>query len=169
MQSSLNPRVKKNYRPIICSMFSFFMMYESRLSDLKLRAIQSGSIEPFLTHLFLGCLVFESLMKMKYADKGTNTLGGYINKAIKHKDLGIQKKIYKTNKTYSFQKIIDNLKSLEKKGNFGEVCVGINYMIRNTTGHSLNWPDKFNEEIYEKLFRHISSAILWLIFKKYLT
>ena len=169
LQSSLNPRSTKNFRPIICSLLSFLMSYEDRVLDLKLRATQNGSVEPFLTHIFLGCLVFESLMKMKYATNNNKTLGNYINNAIFKKRLGINKKIYKSNHHYTFQEVINKLDSFEKKGNFAEISVGITYMLRNTTGHSLNWPDRFGEQNYKRLYNHICNAIFLLISKEYLS
>lgn len=169
MQSSLAPRARKNFRPIICSLLSYLMMYETRVSDLRLRALQSGSIEPFLNHLFSGCLTFESLMKTRYSRKGIkNTLGNFINTAIQKGDLGIKNKIYKNgrrNIEYTLKEILDKLNSLERKGNFAEVSIGITYLLRNTTGHSLSWPDKFNENIYKRLFDHVCNAIFWFISK----
>ncbi len=168
LQTSLNPRSTKNFRPVVCSLFSFLMSYEDRVLDLKLRAIQNGSVEPFLTHIFLGCLVFESLMKMKYAtNNGKKTLGNYISNAILKKRLGISKKISAHN--YTFQEVINKLNSFEKKGNFAEVSVGLTYMLRNTTGHSLIWPDRLGEQIYIRLYKHIRNAILLLVSREYLS
>lgn len=168
MQTSLSPKCRKNFRPIICSLLSYLMLYEMRVSDLRLRALQNGSVEPFLNHLFLGCLVFESLMKTKYGGSGRKTLGDYINEALRKKDLGIQKKIYRS-RSYSFQEVIKDMKQFEKKGNFAEVSISITYLLRNTTGHSLSWPDKFDEETYEALFNYICNAIFWLISKKFIS
>lgn len=164
---SLELSVVENYRPMICSMFSFFMENEIILSDIKLRSSQSGSISPLLGHLFLGCIVFESIMKMNYSKYGGRTLGDYISKAIELKDLDITNKIYPKG-CIEFQYIIDNLDNIIKNNSYAESCIGITYMIRNTVGHSLNWPDRFDENVYTKLFNCICNAVLWVIYKKYI-
>jgi hypothetical protein len=70
---------KKHHRTLVSTFISFLAEwdYRSRLIDLS----DAGSKEPFFSHLFRGCLLFESLLKANDCKPPTRrTLG----KMLKH-------------------------------------------------------------------------------------
>jgi hypothetical protein len=65
---------KKHHRTLVTTFISFLAEwdYRSRMIDLS----DAGSKEPFFTHLFRGCLLFESLLKANDVKQPTqHTLG----------------------------------------------------------------------------------------------
>ncbi|GAF77909.1 unnamed protein product [marine sediment metagenome] len=131
---------------------------------MKLRSKNGGSIEPFIVHLFKGGLIFESLLKKKYADTAEgNTLGSYLNEALADLELGTHP-IYRRRSSYTLSDVI-NLLPVWNSESFQEKAVAVAYTIRNTTGHDLAWPDQFNINIYDEIFESLLNAILWVIWK----
>lgn len=49
----------KKARTLITAFYTFVLEFSERYTDLQLRSIEGGSVEPFLTHLFKGALIFE--------------------------------------------------------------------------------------------------------------
>ncbi len=145
-------------RSIITAFYSFISEFRDKLVMLNLRSKEGGSIEPFLTHLFKGGLIFESLLKQLYPS--AKTIGDF-NKQRYFKD--------------NF--CIINTQALS----ISDIVIDINYRndvetafnttakLRNTTGHNLVWDDVFdNPDNYKKLYEQIINAILYIVVKKYL-
>lgn len=152
------------FRTIVTSLYSYILEFQSRQTQLKLRSSEEGSIEPFLTHLFKGCVILESLLKLKSPGDTAETL----NPAIRAHNvaLGIDLNVFPRHS--SFEQVINNITQLENQGvEYKNVCFATAYGIRNTTGHQLAWPDVFrtNPEAYERAYRAILGAILWTIYK----
>ena len=53
-------------RSIITAFYSFILEFEDLSTWLMLRSTGQGSVEPFVTHLFKGGLIFESILKQFY-------------------------------------------------------------------------------------------------------
>lgn len=153
-----------SFRSIITSLLTFLLESKDLKQCLELRSSCGGTIEPFLTHLFKGGLIFESLLKRRYGKEGDNTLGGYLYKA--KTDLGLaENPLYKKhNQSYTLDELPDLLKKWEKE-NFQEKAVAIAYAVRNTAGHDLAWNDIFKNGVYDKLYKGIVNAIFWTIYK----
>lgn len=153
------------YRSIITSLLTFLLEGKDLQLQIGLRSHHGGSLEPFLTHLFKGGLIFESLLKRKYGASG-NTLGPYLNAG--KADLSLSSKpLYKEMSTpIKLEDIPAFLQNWSGK-DFHERAIAIAYAVRNTTGHDLGWQDIFTEDLYKVLFDGIVNAIFWVIKKAY--
>jgi hypothetical protein len=157
------------HRSIITSLLTFLLEGKDLQDQISLRSQYGGSLEPFLTHLFKGGLIFESLLKRKYgAAASGNTLGPYLNVAKAKTDLSLSTRpLYKRMSTpIKFEGLPALLQSWTGEP-FHERAIAIAYAVRNTTGHDLGWQDVFTEDIYRELFDGIVDAIFWVIKKAY--
>ncbi len=153
-----------SFRTLLTSLYSFILEYDSRAQQLDLRSSEGSSIEPFLTHLLKGGLILESLLKLKPPGDREKTLRPVII-AHNHK-LKIDTTVLKGGLT--LEEVSQHLLDLEsKKKAFQDVCFGVTYGIRNTTGHKLLWKDIFlgDSDIYTRLFRAEVGAIFYSIYR----
>jgi hypothetical protein len=156
----------KPKRTIITSLYTFILEFEDRFEDLTLRSSEGGSVEPFLTHMFKGALIFESLLKNLYPAKDsggpTETLGN-----VFHKVAQFQADFTLHNLTTSAKSLRDILSSASS--NDLEAAFNTAAKLRNTTGHNLVWDDIFsNLDNYRLLFEQQVNALFYIIEKKYL-
>jgi hypothetical protein len=121
---------------------------------------KAGSIEPYLSHLFKGGLLFESILKGLYPNYKNETLNKIFKNIDFQTDFGI--KSVETRST-SLENIIFKINSDDLQTSFNTIS-----RLRNTTGHNLVWDNVFNESNYEKLFNQQMNAILYVISKKYI-
>lgn len=153
----------KGNRTIVTAFYTFLLEFEDRHTDLLLRSEEGGSIEPFLTHLFKGGLIFESILKNVYPKYAFKTLGNISSGIKDDTDFGF------TVSTTAFS-ISEILAEINKQPNGIEIAFNTTAKIRNTTGHNLVWGDNFNDpENYKKLYEQQVNAILYLIEKKYIS
>jgi len=144
------------YRTIVTSFFTFLLEFKERVQELEIRSTEGGSVEPFITHLFKGGVVFESLLKIFY--KGS-TLPNIYKKPQFKKDFlkrvvssaNTLNKVYAAISTENMQTAFDTTTQ-----------------IRNTTGHNLVWDDIFSATNYKDLYRQEINAIFYIIVKKFL-
>lgn len=152
------------YRSIITSLLTFLLESKYLLLNLELRSRYGGTLEPFITHLFKGALIFESLLKRKYAASG-NTLGKYL--AAAKIDLDLKAEVYnRPRQPYKFDELPLLIGNWEKE-DFQERAIATAYAVRNTAGHDLAWQDVFSGDLYRNLFEGIVNAILWSVKKAY--
>ncbi len=150
---------------IITAVYSFILEFGDREKELQLRSSTGGSIEPVLTYLFKGGLIFESLLKHLYPikDNGdqTKTLGD----------------IYKTNnfKSDFLQNISTSSSSLKdiinSVGTNTDMQTAFNTAtkLRNTTGHNLVWDDVFDDVGHFRiLYYQLINATLFIVKVKFL-
>lgn len=153
-------------RTIISALYVFILEYSERQKEIDMRSIAGGSLAPFINHLFLGSLIFESLLKTNYpiTDDGQTikTLGGiFHNSEFKKSFPGVDKHV----SAFSIQEILDSISDFLMPTAFS-----VTAKIRNTTGHNLVWDDAFkNPENYQKLFQQEINAILNFVAKIYLS
>ena len=150
-------------RSIVTSFYTFILEFEDRIREIQLRSRGGGSIEPFLTHLFKGGLIFESLLKHFYPVKDDNTpaktLGNIFSASGFIADFfaGIKPT------ANSLEDILDTVNDGTFKGAFVTTS-----RIRNTTGHNLVWNDIFNDpQNYRAFFEQQMKAILYIISVKF--
>jgi len=156
---------QKKYHSIITAFYSFILEFEDREKELLLRSIEGGSIEPTLTYLFKGGLIFESLLKYLYPKEDNRTddcktLGDIFNTTNFKSDFitGI-----KTNAN-TLQEIVKTI------GNDLQTAFNTTSKLRNTTGHNLVWDDVFNKsDNFKILYEQQVNAILYIIQKKFLS
>ncbi len=150
-------------RSIVTALYTFILEFYDRCKDLTLRSDIGGSIEPFLTHLFKGGLIFESLLKHLYPNKDNGkpaiTLGDIFNTNQFKVDFlpNIQ------TSSSSLQDIVNDVQVANLQTAFNTTS-----RIRNTTGHNLVWIDIFNDATkYEVLFEQQVNAILYIVSVKF--
>lgn len=155
---------QKENHSIITALYSFILEFEDRSKELNLRSKDGGSIEPALTYLFKGGLIFESLLKYLYPKRNNGTddcakLGDVFRTANFTNDFfnSIQ------SSANSLQDIVNEI------GNDTIAAFSTTSKLRNTAGHNLVWDDIFNNtDNFTKLFEQQMNAILYLIQKKFL-
>ncbi len=155
--------IKKENHSIITAFYTFILEYEDREKELILRSTAGGSIEPVLTYLFKGGLIFESLLKYLYPKRDDG------------KDCKVLSDIYQTlafkvdfapitgTTAKSLQEIISSI------GTDWQAAFRTTSQLRNTAGHNLVWHDVFEDpDNLNKLYKQQLTAILYLIQKKFL-
>lgn len=148
----------KDARSIVTALYGFILEFEDRLQMLRLRSKEGGSIEPLLTHLFKGGLIFESLLKQ--LDPGKKTLGEFNSVPQFLADFPR----FNTS-AQSLTQIIQGISD-----NSVQTAFNTTAKLRNTTGHNLVWDDVFNDpENFRKLYEQEMNAICYIIQKKYLS
>ncbi len=165
-------------RSIVTAFYSFILEFDDLSDQLALRSKTGGSIEPFVTHLFKGGLIFESLLKHFYKDKrdpanekeykqigqsfktSGEFRGHFPEGYSRGGDLATQG--YNTTASDLKDDIIDKISTNDTTTAFETTA-----KLRNTTGHKLTWDDHFSDH-YGVLFEQEVNAIL-LIAQKNLT
>lgn len=147
-------------RSLLTALFTFVLEYKEKSKQIYLRSDTGGSIQPFLDHLFDGARILESILEKK-GGKGS-TLEHKIKSISAIEITGSVLKGGKTLKGAERYYL-----SLSQSGsNFQDCNFACSYIIRNTTGHSLLWPDQFlSGESYSLLFNCLINAIFWAIEK----
>lgn len=147
---------KQEYQTIATTLISYVLEYNNRIETLRILD-SLESIEPFVFHLFKGCVLLESIIRENpnKNEKFTSddTLGDLIQKV--YEELEIPHNI--SFKAKNLQEIINSLpnQELALKDTFS-----ISGRVRNKTGHSLEWKIKINETQYKKLYQAIGIACL---------
>ncbi len=152
------------FRTIVTSLYSFILEFQSRQKQLDIRSSEGGSIEPFLTHLFKGCVIFESLLKLKPPGDRATTLSPAID--AHNSVLGVNTGIFPRQAT--FEEVVERMHQLTSQNTpYHDLCFAVAYGLRNTTGHQLAWPDVFkdNPGVYAELYKAVVGSILWTINK----
>lgn len=153
----------KKHHSIITAFYSFILEFEDREKELSLRSTAGGSIEPTLTYLFKGGLIFESLLKYLYPKKDNGideckTLGNIFNTKTFRADFNVAIQT----SANTLQEIVNNIKD-DLQSAFNTTS-----KIRNTAGHNLVWDDVFNSSTnFKGLYEQQVNAILYLIQKKF--
>jgi hypothetical protein len=152
-------------RTIVTSFYTLIMEFGDRMLEIRLRSNGGGSVEPFLTHLFKGSLIFESLLKHLYPAKDngspTKTLGDIFNQSAAFST------DFFTGVTTTASSLEDILTLARTATSFKD-AFDITARVRNTTGHNLVWNDIFNVvENYQMLFDQQMKAILYIISIKF--
>lgn len=178
----VNKFVKTNikdgsYRSIIPALYLFAVESERRFAQLNMRSDKGGSIEPFVVHILKGCLIFESLLKLIYPSHSSSELAMILKDPFIRQDLEYCKNPKTINKDLidyvsgvrrTLQDIIIHMVPyLEHNAYISDLWITTTYSLRNVTAHNLVWPDRFNPDNYEKLFKSVLFSILYLILKKF--
>lgn len=149
---------KQNWRTLVTSLISFILEKDYRLQTLLLRT-EEGSWEPFYLHLFKGCILFESLLKVN-PDKAVSedTLGKILccNKEVRT-SLHIKKEI-KT-KDIDFPTIINNIPDTHDIQDEVEFVA----QLRNVVGHNLCWNVTISPQQYYHMVLIVGDACLHVI------
>jgi hypothetical protein len=163
---------EKEYRSTIPSLYIFISEIEQRRFQLELRSDFGGSIEPFISHLLRGCLIFETLLRNIYSShSSTEGLGPILNDTFIKDDLDYCRANRKDLISYvsgvrkTLPDILSHLLPYLKKSEPVDRWFTITYSLRNVTTHSLAWPDVLNKQNYEELYKCVAFSIFYLINK----
>lgn len=159
------------HRSIVTAMLTFMLEAKDRLMQIDIRSIGGGTLEPFLTHLFKGGLIYESILKGLYLGTlgGSATLGNYLSNGTVRNDIGIaiHNPLYDQHpKPRTFPDLIAALPSWAAAPVL-ERAVAITYTTRNTSGHDLAWPATLDRATYAKIHEGILDAIFGVMDRKY--
>lgn len=157
----------KNYRSIVSSLYSYIFEFNDRIKILELRSKEGGTIEPILTHLFKGGLLFESVLKYLVSKYEWKITKGKKDKGKLPRTLGEFNNCEDfTNKFCKFSTSSNSLKDVVAKAidSKMQTTFSTTAMIRNTTGHSLVWDDVFNDlNKYQLLYKQTVYSLCYLI------
>ena len=148
-------------RSIVGLLYVFLLEFQTRFSELQLRCDNSGTIQPFVSHLFKGALLFESLLNHWYGEglKKPTITRLFKGEAFKN-DRG----------KATLDTTADDLNAVlvAMRGKLTWVSAfSACSKLRNTMGHRVQWKDDFNEDgNYQLMFEWVTSAILFLLLAK---
>lgn len=152
--------MNNGFRTIITCFYAFIHEFHTRQSQMLLRSSEGGSIEPFITHLFKGGVILESLLKFLSPGDSVGTLKQAINAHATQ--LSIDRSLLRGG--MGLPGIVQIMDQMDSDGtNYHNNCYSVAYALRNTTGHKLQWPDVFDEDVYVRLCRKSIGAILWTV------
>jgi len=116
-----------------------------------------GTNEPFFTHLFKGCLLFESLLKK---NPTINAKGGTLEKLLSGlaKPLGLPKQV-----KIGSANLENVLKEVQVADDAFTTAIIMTGKLRNTLGHNIGWTDQLTKEQYLQGFLLIAVACLHAI------
>ena len=135
---------------LVTAFISYFLEWHHR-SGLVGLGIRSGSAEPFVLHLFKGCLLFESLLRSNPTQRQSSpdTLGDLLQTF--HKELAIpaQRRDRKSRlgidierRDIDFQTVLAAVASADRSI---ATAVAMTDLTRNTLGHRLDWEVQFDK------------------------
>lgn len=151
-----------NLQSLATTFISFLLEHKQKIIQLDLVG-DSTSNDPFILHLFKGCLLLESLLKANPKEKQIQTrgtLGKYLH------NLGKQLNI-ETDFRYKPTTLQDVINMVEEYNNTLDMAYEITLNFRNKAGHSLCWEINLGKEKYSKLFEIIGFCCLDTVFKLY--
>jgi tetratricopeptide (TPR) repeat protein len=150
---------KPGLRTLVTAFITFCIEWDFRNQHFDY-GVGKGTSEPFFLHLFRGCVLFESLVKLNPTNKPTkNTLVPMLNDLcsvlkideIKGKGKG---------QAYELRDLFDELQKYKKT--ISE-AVKITAIARNTIGHDLGWNININQDQYRELYLIIAASCLHAI------
>lgn len=150
---------RQEWRTLATSLISFLLEWEY-LADLQSIRIADGTREPFFTHLFKGCVLFESLLKANpNVEVPESQLGKILHKntGVRNR-LGIHGNIDTAGPTFS-----DVLAGLPNAVNSIESDLEITARLRNTIGHNIGWTTPMTSDQYVQLVGKVMNTILHTI------
>jgi hypothetical protein len=139
-----------NWRTLGTTYISFLLEWDYRNMLLDLWS-GPGTMEPFLTHLFKGCVLFESLLKENSNHPvphniHASTLRQVLNHLRPHLGFANDFQIGNTDLPSIIQDIPQADDSIR-------TAIEFTGRIRNTAGHNLSWQVQINKIQYSILFR----------------
>jgi hypothetical protein len=143
----------KQWRSLATALISYVLEYDLRVKQRDL-IITPSSNEAFLLHLFKGCVLLESLLKLNPKNRpSAKTLGQVLEHV--QSDLGLSST--PPIRADEFQDVIDQVRSSPRTIDAAFEIAG---KTRNTVGHSLGWEINLSRGEYSSLFENIGIACL---------
>jgi len=151
--SSLN---KPELRSLATTFITFFLEFDYLYFQLMVRK-EAGTNEPFFTHLFKGCLLFESLLKK---NPNVKVKGNTLEQLLSNfaKPLGIPKQV-----KINAPKLENVLSAFEATDGSFTSAITMTGKLRNTLGHNMGWPDEITKDQYLQAYLFITISCLHAI------
>lgn len=147
-------------RSLLTALYTFLLEYQEKQKQIDLRSDTGGSIQPFLDHLFDGARILESLLE-KRGGKGISLHPKIVNSPA----IAVSSSVLKSKCTLAEAELTFNI-LIASKSTFQDCNFASAYIIRNTTSHSLLWPDQFlTVNSYTILYNNLVNSIFWSIEK----
>lgn len=158
---SLTTTDKPGLRTLATAFISFFIEWDFRKDHFEY-GVKQGTSEPFFSHLFRGCVLFESLLKHNPSIPiCENTLNGVLNQKDVRVALNTSPIQGKGNgNVFTLANVFEELQNPVKSI---DQAIKITYMTRNTLGHNLGWDSNISQEQYQKLYFIIAASCLHVI------
>ena len=150
---------KPGLRTLVTSFITYCIEWDFRNEHFEYE-VKKGTSEPFFLHLFRGCILFESLLKLNPVVSPTSkTLGGILQEAQIISKLKINP-IQGKKDGFVLEDMFDKL---QRNDNSIDLAMQISYMARNTLGHSLGWNANISQSQYRELYLIIAASCLHVI------
>ena len=156
---ALTTNEKPGLRTLATVFITYLLEWDFRKDHFEY-GVKQGTSEPFFSHLFRGCLLFESLLKQKPGDspKGRNLGNVLTEKEIR---TSLQIELIRTGE-FTLADVYKELNETASPITIDQ-AIQITYMTRNTLGHNFGWDSHISHEQYQKLYFVISAACLHVI------
>lgn len=150
---------KPGLRTLVTSFITYCIEWDFRNEHFEYE-VKKGTSEPFFLHLFRGCILFESLLKLNpVTSPKSKTLGGILQEAQLISKLKINP-IQGKKDGFVLEDMFDKLRRYD---NSIDQAIQISYMARNTLGHSLGWNEYISQSQYRELYLIIAASCLHVI------
>jgi hypothetical protein len=148
----------EHLRSLATALISFLLEWYYLNVFLDLR-IEQGTVEPFIIHLFKGCVIFESLLRLNPKDPPPSTAHSLLP-VLQHlrRYLNIP-----NNMPISAPNLSQVFKDLAGASNSIEDCIVYTGRVRNTISHNLGWQVWFRNTDYNKIVMMIICSCLHAI------
>ncbi len=159
----------RSKRSIVSALYTFLLEYDERLSELELRSRARATVEPVLSHLFKGALIFESLLKQFYPTKNNGNPCKLLRDIFHETSCPGDFNIATVQTTaMSLQDIHRRISTATDPGDI-QTSFDVTSLLRNTTAHNLVWDDIFqNTSVYTAFIEATLNAIFYIIAVKHL-
>lgn len=155
---SLTTKEQPGLRTLATAFISYFIEWDFRNRHFEY-GVKQGTDEPFFSHLFRGCVLFESLLKHNPTIVATEkTLNGILTQPNIRTALGVTAIQGIGNATLE-----DVFQELKNPATTIDQVLKIAYLARNTLGHNLGWDNNINQEQYQKLYFIVAASCLHVI------
>ena len=150
-----------NLRSVATALLTFLLEHRTRVTEFELSPRRGpGSGAACFLHLFLGALIFESLLRHSAvgAASGQTTLGGLVGDEDVASALGLSQE-FRGFRSAGLHDVISWANGPDADSwTFPQRSMRITWGVRNTTGHALTW-DEVNLSTYRNLYLWILCAI----------
>jgi hypothetical protein len=148
----------RTLRTLLTAFISFVAEWDYRAKQFEL--VPEGSREPFLLHLFRGCVLFESLLKSAPGAARLATIGACLHHY--QNQLGLRSPILTG--ANQFNDVVAALTANMDVDNAIYTCA----QTRNKIGHNLVWSTAdLNSQTYDWLVKNIGASCVHAISKLY--
>jgi len=138
---SLIAKGKPGLRTLATAFISYFIEWDFRNRHFEY-GVKQGTSEPFFSHLFRGCVLFESLLKHNPTIPIT---GKQLNGMLTQPDIRNALGIIAIQGKGGDSSLDDVFQELQNLGTTLDQAMRVANMARNTLGHNLGWDSNINQ------------------------